>query len=58
MIGVYPQNFEWSSACARKSIVVLYIQPTIMVGIVGWIYRTKIDPIPSFIPLFPYFFEQ
>ena len=66
------------------SIFVLYIQPTIptythyylklpdvYVGIVGWIYRTKIDPIsiiPSFhphgspirpyIPLFPYFFEQ
>ena len=29
--------------------------PDVYVGIVGWIYRTKIDPIPS---LFPYFFEQ
>ena len=49
------------------SIFVLYIQPTIptytllklpdvYVGIVGWIYRTKIDP--SSLPLSPYFFEQ
>ena len=30
--------------------------PDIYVGIVGWIYRTKIDPIS--IPLSPYFFEQ
>ena len=28
----------------------------VYVGIVGWMYRTKIDPISSF--LFPYFFEQ
>ena len=32
--------------------VIMYVY----VGIVGWMYRTKIDPISSF--LFPYFFEQ
>ena len=30
--------------------------PDVYVEIVGWIYRTKIDPISIF--LFPYFFEQ
>ena len=30
--------------------------PDVYVGNVGWMYRTKIDPISSF--LFPYFFEQ
>ena len=29
----------------------------VYVGIVGWIYRIKIDPFPSLF-LFPYFFEQ